>query len=71
MQCNNYCWGAQECRATGCGQRRAAGWRAKLAVIVSARHERSRDCPVMGDAKMRGGEVGVFVGGVLRNGDGS
>lgn len=62
MQCNNYSCAAEDGRAT-CGERRrAAEWRARYAVIVSARHERSRDCPAMGDAGMRRGEVGVVVG---------
>jgi len=55
-----YC--ADEGRATGGVEGQAAGWRARLAVILSARHERSRDCPEMGDARMRGWKVGVVVG---------
>jgi hypothetical protein len=53
---------ADEGRATGGVEGQAAGWQARLAVIVSARHERSRDCPGMGDARMRGWKVGVVVG---------
>jgi hypothetical protein len=57
----NY-WGVDEGRATGGDGIRAAGWRARHAVIVSAQHERSRDCPGLGDARVRGCQVGVVVG---------
>jgi hypothetical protein len=50
---DNYCWDADEGRATGRGRlRQVAGQLAERGVIVSARHERSRDCP-RGEAQGR------------------
>lgn len=49
MRAQNYCWDADEVdRATSRRTRRTAGWRARRAVIVSARHVRSWDCPGVG-----------------------